>query len=463
MLIKFLIDSYKFLVFNITFMRLLLPTILINWPIAVFSSSSTTARPKEYTQQLASLLIAKGKPTASDLDSLAKGLYLSPEYHQISRVDRLDDVEFQELVDSIAPSHSELVPAAMRRMRATVKEDAGLTVPADIVLADVGSDGVSLPVLTTIRPTPPPQSEGSLQATQYIITTIDTISHLMLVLNRIDANIKEENYVELIKDFDEEFSSMLAQLANEAADRLFTSDATAARWKDALWQLHLLVANYASEERGFDQWADFKTQVLSAMGRLLDYAIVAKTTADSNTPPPPGTSNAALEQQLQDEAIQTGCLCLGKCLFRICGSSKDVKTTPSPVATTTGLPGEYAGPSANTRKAVELVIFIDTTVASIKSIIAEVQHMDSSGPGGEERMKNLKLRIALRLTNLLKTAIANDAFDRIYDTIKSRSVLLLGSLSGITGGSGWDAVKETVTEVLTALTSDLNSSKPNVI
>jgi hypothetical protein len=459
---KNLIDSFNSPVFNKRFMRLLLPSILAHWSTAVFASVITTPRPKEYTQQLASLLMTKGKPSVSDLDSLVKGLYLSAEYNQISRNERLGDVEFEELVDSIAPSHSDLVPAAMRRMRATAKEDAGLIVTADIVLAEVGSDGVGLPVITTSLPTTLPPSEGSIQATQYIITTIDTISHLMLVLNRIDANIKEENYVELIKEFNEVFSPMLAQLANEATDRLFTSDATAARWKDALWQLHLLVANYATEKRGFEQWVDFKTQVLGAMGRLLDYAIVAKTTAGSNTPPPPGTSNAALQQQLQDEAVQTGCLCLYKCLFRICGKATDVKTTSSPVAITTGLPGEYAGPTDSTRKAVELVLFIDSTVASIKSIISEVQRLDSSGPDGEERMKNLKLRIALRLTNLLKQAIANDAFERIYDTLKTRSVLLLGSLSGINSG-GWDAIKETVTEVLTAITSDLNSSKPNVV
>jgi hypothetical protein len=48
----------------------------------------------------------------------------------------------------------------------------------------------------------------------------------------------------------------------------------------------------------------------------------------------------------------------------------------------------------------------------------------------------------------------------LYDKIKGRSVFLMGTLSGITNGGSWDAIKVTVAEILTALTNDLNASKP---
>ena len=73
---------------------------------------------------------------------------------------------------------------------------------------------------------------------------------------------------------------------------------------------------------------------------------------------------------------------------------------------------------------------------------------------------NLKLRIALRVTNLVKQALANDALGKLFDKIKSRSVLLMGTMSGVGSAGSWEAIKDTVSEVLAAITQDLEASKP---
>jgi hypothetical protein len=410
--------------------------------------SSTTNAPessREFAQQAASLFALNAKPTASDIDALTKSLYLSPEYHQISRVERMDGIQIVEMVDSIA------VKPPIRAKATAIRASSSLVTPDPSTGA-----GIMLPS----DPTMPPPSDSTLKAITYIVTTIDSLSHLMLVINRVDADLKAENYAELVKEFDMEFNPLLARLANEAADRLFTSQDTAATWKSVVWQLHLTVANYVSEKKGFEEWSDFKGQVLATLGKLLDYAFVAKAASKANTPPAPGTSNAALEQQLEEQAVETTCLCIFSCLSRVCGSASSVRTTPRPVVATTAMPGEYQGPSAAARKTLELVLFIESTVESFKSVIDEIHLLDSSGTQGQERMLNLKLRIALRLTNLLKQAIATGGLDDIYDALKSKGVMLLGSLSGVGSVDGWESIKHTVAEVLAAIISDLNASKP---
>lgn len=112
------------------------------------------------------------------------------------------------------------------------------------------------------------------------------------------------------------------------------------------------------------------------------------------------------------------------------------------------------------KKAIEVVFFIESTVASIESIIKEVKALDSAGPEWGARMKNLKLRIALRLTTLLKEAIANDAFENLRGSLENKSALVLASLSGVGTEAGWETIKHSVSKLLSAVVSDLNASKP---
>ena len=446
--------------------------------VAGSRSGESGSSPKEYTQQLA-MLLASGDPTIEELDALTKGLFLSPEYHHVIRTDRMGETEFSELVDSIAPSQQDVDSRNRENANAAYEPistfdidlSGGPTPQVDSVPKREVAGAPKLRVAggplskadgTSILVNAPVTIESSTQSLQYIVKTIDTLSHLMLVFNRIDADINAQNYVTLLKDLDEEFNPVLAKLANEAIDRLVKSDSTAAKWKDAVWQLHLMVANYVVEGQGIEQWPAFKNQVLATLVKILNYATVANLATNQQISSA-DASNAELKHQLQQEVVQTGCMCLFQCLTRICAPRAQATTSaPSPTPTIDS-EGHYGGPSDAARRALELVMFIESTETSLRAIIAEVSSLRASGREGEDRMKNLKLRIALRLTNLLKQAIANHAFEKVKNTLKSKSLVLLGSLSG-TSGDGWETIKDTISEVLNSIIADLNASKPaNVI
>lgn len=409
---------------------------------------------RDFTLELAHLLSHDEKPSVAAIDALTKRLYLSTDYNEVTRVGRLGGVEFVELVGSIdEPVAGSRLPQMAKMRGAAAREPLS----DDMIEMTVAGTHISSQPKSSAAPAPPSQS--ALQAITYIATTIDAIHHLILVVDRTSAAINAENYVVLIQEFNEDLGPMLAQLANEAADKLFVSDGSAARWKEAVWQTHLLVANYASEKKGFEEWTDFKARIVLSLTRLVDFAIVAKDSVPVEVPA--GASNEVLQAQLVDTAIETGGMCLWKCLFSCCTeSSVRVSVTPAPV--TTPVPGEFApvAPSGASRKAIELVLFIDSTVAAIRGIIDEVRALDASGPDGDKRLMNLKLRIALRVTNLVKQALANDALGKLFDKIKSRSVLLMGTMSGVGSAGSWEAIKDTVSEVLAAITQDLEASKP---
>jgi hypothetical protein len=427
--------------------------IVQNWGTALATAAQP---PTDYILQLATLLATKGDPSISDIDDLMKRLYVSPEYHRITRVQEGESIQFiKESPLEDGSTEASILGAT------TVSSGVDATADLSLVNPEITSEsGVSIPapdITPNGRGAVPSIPPGVGHELEYIISTIDTLSHLLLVLNQIDSDLKAENYVEVIKELNEQFDPILAQLANEATSRLFTSETTAAKWKDAVWQLHLMVSNYESDTKGIAEWNKFKPQVMKALARLLDIAVVAKST-QTNTPPPAGTSNEQLKRQLQDELIETSCVCLGRCLFRICGSRNDVATTSAP---TTTVPGDYQGPSDMIRKALELNLFIDGLVGQIRSIIEEVKNLDSSGPEGQARMENLKLRIALRITSLVKIALANDSLKDFHNkALKGQSLVLFGTLGGI---KGWDSIKDTVAQILTAITADLNASKSSVV
>jgi hypothetical protein len=264
----------------------------------------------------------------------------------------------------------------------------------------------------------------------------------------------------VIGRLDSEFNFHLSKLADEAIGRIISDDDLAGKWKKALRAVEAKVTTYTDAKPGPTSWPAFKAEVLEALSTLIDYAIVAKTTAeDIAVTAQPGDTNDQLEQKVKNAAVDTGCLCLWKCIYKICGGTATTTTT-----TVSPQGSGVVNPSSDKVKVLQLAIFIDSTVTTIQGIVREVNALDTVGPAGEERLKNLKLRIALRLMNMLKQAIANDSLESIYESIKTKSLYLLGTLSGVTAGSGgWDSIREAVSGSLNMIVSDLNESKPAVL
>ena len=459
--------------------------------LASISTVVSTSAPvdSDFGHQLATLMIEKGKPTASDLDALAVTLFTSSDYLRIVNQGKLGPSNPRPLpsfrsespatsttgvaasspvghdVEELESARAEILQAGIEvreeargKISSVSPPGAGVGAGAPVGLPDVGvvvgagaggsADAAPLPDMTA----------DEERITEYIVTTIDAVTHLVVVLNAVNADIKESTYFDLVVQFDHEFSPLLAQLANDAVGRIhIMSETSAARWRDTLWMTHELVTTFVTEKRGFAQWKEFNDKVAGSLQKILDYAIVAQM-AGTNAPPPADATTAELKAEVEVQAAQTLCLCVWKCLYKICGQSIDVATT-----TTTSVPAVAGaagrpGMDPSRRNAIILVLFIERTVASVESILAEVRSIETSG--NADAILNLKLRITLRIMNVVKEAVANDALSTVYDKLKNRSVLLLGTLNGISDPAGWAGVRTSVTSVLQGITGDLNAAKP---
>jgi hypothetical protein len=439
-----------------------------------------------FNHALASLLTTKAKPSPSDFDELFKQVIESDDYHALIASEAhpdslpvlLEEVRVGNQVTdptlSLSAASRALDPAglppgastglalndidltethavvpvpAMRRPMARMVASAGDSAPA----------GVPAPATLSVSTDP---ASAQYQSTQYIITTLDTLVRVVAILNSVQSEIDAGNYLGAVARVDAECNFVLSKLADESIDKIFTRSDTAAKWKDALKQVGIQVATYVRTKPGADSWPAFKEQVVAAIGTLVDYGVVAKSAMESSAPPPAGTTNEQLQQQLQEEAINAGCLCLWKCLFSRCGGRSATTTTASPGSAASGTSAGPLVPASAAANTLRLALFIDSTVATIEGLIHEIRTLESAGPEGEQRLKNLQLRIGLRIMNMLKQAIANDAFEKIYDSLKTRSVYLMGSLNGVSSASAWDTIKGGVSDTLTAIVSDLNASKP---
>jgi len=465
--------------------------------------------PVEIEFALAGLLNQKTKPTAAELDTIFESLVQSQEYKRMiaseanseelaGLLDHVRSVPKVPVGDSVAlagagtglseskkaaevPSVGiELssvdlssAPAPKPRMRfASFRAggvpysavSAGEFLPEETVakkgrmVARATASSAAAADIALIDP-----EAAQLESTKYIITTIDTLTHILVVLSSVEGDVNAGNYLTVVAKVDSECNYVLSKLVEEAIDRIVTNDDFAAKWKKALRQILAQMTAYTETKPGPDTWEAFKAQTIDALSVLVDYAMVAKTTAEENAvTAAPGDSNAVLEQKLETAVVDTGCLCLWKCMYRICrstGAVSETTTTPLPPVA----PG-IAGPNSERLKALQLVLFIDSTVVTIQGIVKQVRELETSGPEGEERLKNLKLRIGLQLMSMLRQAIANDALDKIYDAIKNRSLYLLGTLSGVTSAAGgWDAIKGAVSDSLNAIVADLDASKPTVL
>lgn len=446
------------------------------------TGSNATAPPPNFHHALASLLSTNSKPSAADFDDLFKELIKSDDYHSLiasearpeSLPTLLQEVRIgNQVTDPTLASASAVTGAippgastgltlaeieltgtggavpvpAMRRPMARVVASAGVPAPG------------SVPASPTLAVSTDPAS-AQYQATLYIVTTLDTLVRVLTVVNSVQQEIDAGNYLGAVTRVDAECNFVLSKLAEESFDKIFTRGDTAAKWKDALKQVGIQVATYVHDKPGPESWPAFKEHVVASIGTLVDYAVVAKAAMESSAPPPAGATNEQLQQQLTDEAINAGCLCLWKCLFSRCGGRSATTTTVAPSAAASGTSAGPLVPASATARTLQLALFIDSTVATIEGIIREIRTLESAGPEGEQRLKNLQLRIGLRLMNMLKQAIANDAFEKVYETLKTRSVYLVGSMNGVSTASAWDTIKGGVSDTLTAIISDLNASKP---
>ena len=427
--------------------------------------ASASSSEFDYNQRLASLLVEGGRPDVAELDNLVRNLFGSRDYQHVTRGEKIGDSDFISLLDSVVPPSAESGGDSPVSAIFTSKTSRGAN-PSMLRVARAGGgptrssealDGIPAISLSDVTVSASNPSDANSKSIQYIVTTIDTLSHLVLVINQLDADMKSQSYVDVVKALDADFNPLLAQLANEAIDRLSLSSASSKNWKDALWQLHLLVADYVSQEKGIDDWAAFKAQVAAGLAKLIDYAVVANAIGPAYVPPKEAT-NEELKQELQNEAIDTTCLCVWKCLYRICSGR-------SSATTTTALPGvegdEHGVRSApGTAQAIQTILFIESSVATLQGLINEIETLNAAGEEGKERIDNFKLRVGLRITNIIKQALLNDALDKIYDKLKGRSVLLLGTMTGVSNSGSWDAVKTNIASTISAIVSDLNDSKP---
>ena len=423
-------------------------------PSIIFASASSSEF--DYNQRLASLLVEGRRPDVAELDNLVRDLFASKDYQRVTKGELIGKSDFVSLLDSVVPP----------------SDESGGDSPVSAIFTSKTPRGANPPMLRVARAGGvPTRSSGALDgipaislsdvtvsgSIQYIVTTIDTLSHLVLVINQLDADMKSQNYVDVVKALDADFNLLLAQLANEAIDRLSLSSESSKNWKDALWQLHLLVADYVSQEKGIDEWAAFKAQVAAGLAKLIDYAVVANAIGPAYVPPKEAT-NEELKQELQNEAIDTSCLCIWKCLYRICSGRSSATTTTALPGVEGDDHGVRSAPSA--AQAIQTILFIESSVATLQGLINEIETLNAAGEEGKERIDNFKLRVGLRITNIIKQALLNDALDKIYDKLKGRSVLLLGTMAGVTNSGSWDAVKTNIASTISAIVSDLNESKP---
>jgi hypothetical protein len=429
---------------------------------ALPSIFGTQAPTSDYISRLATLLVEDGRPSVESLDNLVRELYTSQSYKQLLKTVDVDGTEFYELIDSVGhpstakaadevPANAGVASNFAPRMR------TGKTGRSGIVYSGLGESATifGIPEVNVAETDP---SDANHKSMQYIITTIDTLSHLLLVINQLDVDIKTQTYVEILKTLDTDFNTLLAQLANEAIDRLSLSTDSADVWKEAVWRMHLLVVNYVSQEKSIDDWNPFKEQVTVGLKKLVDYAVVAKSAVNTYEPTS-GESNDKLKQELQNAAVDTTCLCIWKCAYTLC-----TRGAATNQITTTGLPGaEFTVAIPSTTQAIQTLLFIESSVATLLSLIREIETLDASGADGKERILNLELRIGIRIVNIIKQALVNDALTTIYDKLRGRSVLILGTMSGIVESTSWDAVKNTVSTLISAIVSDLNASKPSNI
>lgn len=437
-------------------------------------TGSRSSAPVDFGHALASLLTTKAKPSSTDFDEILKAVIKTEDYQQLLAAEAnpdglaslLDDVR---VVVPSADSGAGLRGSAASTSAADGAASTGLTLP-EVELVEshdsvasrpmarmavsAGASALGGPPVTATVSVSSDPSTAQYQSTKYIITTIDTLVHIVTVLNAVEADVNAGNYIGVVTRVDEECNFLLSKLADEAISKIFTRGDTAAKWKDALRQVQIQVSSYVATKPGPETWPAFKAQVIAAITTLVDYAVVAKSAVDAT--PAPGATNEQLQQQLQDQAIETGCLCLWK-MFSCCNSNS-VRTAPPP--STGPVSATTLSPSSATVKTLQLALFIDSTVATIQTIIDEVRTIEAAGPEGEQRLKNLQLRIGLRLMNLAKEALANDALEKIYDTLKGRTVYLLGSFRGVSSAGAWDSIKGTVADTLAAIISDLNASKP---
>ena len=429
---------------------------------AISGTFGTHAPTSDYLSRLATLLVEERRPSIESLDNLVRELFTSQISKQYLKTVNIDGTEFSRLIDTVA--HPSTAKAAdetstnagvasnfaprMRRGKAGRSGIAYSGIGESPTIFDIPevNDAVTDP------------SDANHRSMQYIITTIDTLSHLLLVINQLDVDVKTQNYVEILKTLDSDFNTMLAQLANEAIDFLSLSTDSPVVWMEALWRMHLLVENYVSEEKGIDDWNVFKAQVTMGLKKLVDYAVVTKSAVNSYEPTS-GESNDKLKQELQNAAVDTTCLCIWKCAYTLC-----TRGPATDQITTTGQPGvEDTVAIPSTTHAIQTILFIESSVATLLSLIRDVETLDASGADGKERILNLELRIGIRIVNIIKQALVNDALSKIYEKLRGRSILILWTMSGIVDSTRWGAVKETVSTLISAIVSDLNASRPSIV
>ena len=400
-----------------------------------------------FEQELATLLASSSERTsAEDLDRLAMSLVSSPEYREFAASQTLPEESmanlFKELADvpnTPASTGLEPVPASIQGSR--LGKPAVASLPSgpirNAVLADPTTD------LTT----------GQFHAMKFMGTSMESLVQLLQILNSMQSDVNEGNYLTVVAALDKQFNFVLTNLANKAVDSIFTDKDTAAKWKDALWQTHLKVSTYVNDKPGPSTWGNFKAEVVASLQTLINVAVIAKGSA--NEPIAPGASNAQLTNQLQNSAIDTAGIFFWRCWFRICGGSTTDVVTGTPSTTVTA-------PSDKASQLIEAALFIDNAIATIEDIVKDVRALKKNTPDGKAKLKNLKLRIALRLMNLLKKAVSSKAFDKVYDALKSKSILTLATVSAADINS-WEKVQAAIANSLKAIVTDLNSAKPNVV
>lgn len=405
------------------------------------------------------LLIKKPKPTVADLDALVKGLVASSDVVSAGFIGGSDAASLDSMSASLG---HEAIPASPFLRRAAINSAPGTFTDSDMVRIDIIPDEGAGVMLQEF-----PSASGSsvtgiaapivasTNAIRYIISNIAPIAEIVAALADINSKINAENYVNLINLFDKNFNAPLKALATRAITEIPQSDGSASRWKAILWELHVLVDGYVSQSKDIEDWAAFKAQLDTTLTRLNVYAMVARDRA-AEPPPAAGTSNADLEQQLQVALVDTLCACFGECLFRICGRTGDGGPVPPAV------PGDVVhAPDDALRKAIALTLFVESVALSIDGIVREIGSLQrATGPDADERIKNLKLRITLRVVNLLKQALVNNVVDKVYNAIQNKSISILGIMNGVTSASAWDSVKEEIVNSLIAIRDDLNASKP---
>ena len=280
---------------------------------------------------------------------------------------------------------------------------------------------------------------------RFMAASFAKLAQLVLTLTKeIPVLVTDADYPRFLFTLETKVDTVLAELALNAQKRMASITQTAAdKWRDALMEIHLMVQLYVKESPGAHTWHDFKEELLTSLKTLLNFAKIARGSATRRIDA--DATNTELTAAIARNAVDTSVLCWFRCFRGICCKGDDVVDSTVPVASATD-------------NLIELAMFIDNAVANIRDIASEVKDYQKSR--SESELVNLRLRISLRLMNLVKLTIAHKSLENLYQVLNAKTLIILALMQGVQPDS-WNSIKKQLGNILLSIVKVLLEARPD--